>query len=68
MCHNSKLLIIGRGHTSISDRSHGDVIEKCSCDVTISELKRSHDQELRSYELEMNKLKEQLKVMDHVSN
>ena len=36
--------------------------------LRISELKRSHDQELRSHELEIKELKEQLRVMDHVSN
>lgn len=60
--------MLGTSHSNISNRSHGDFSEKCSCDATISVLKRSHDQELRSHELEMDKLKEQLKTMDHVSN
>jgi len=55
------LLLIGRGHATISDRSHGNVNEKSSCDATIVELKRSH-------ELEVKKLKEQIEVMvDNVS-
>lgn len=60
--------MVGKGHTNSSDGCHGDSNEKCSCDATISELKRSHEQELRSRELEMNKLKEQLRGLDHVSS
>ena len=60
------VLTLGRGLTS--DHGHGDVSVKCSLEATISELKRSRDQELRSHELEMKELKEQLRAMDHVSH
>ena len=66
MVTQNYLLPLGRSHASIDDCSHGDINEKCSCEATIVEMKRSHDQELRSHEIEMDKLKEQLKALDHV--